>query len=267
MTTPHRLAVIGGTGVYDPRMLSSLWEDTMSTPFGSVPYQVGRLEGQEVVFLSRHGAGHSIPPHLINYRANIYALKKLGVVAVLATTAVGSLRMEYKPGDFVAVDQFLDFTKNRVNTFFDGGRRGVVHVDVTQPYCPSLRAVLAESAQETGITLHSQGCYVCAEGPRFETPAEVRLFASFGGDVVGMTNIPEAVLAREAEMCYATISMVTNFAAGISPTILTHKEVVECMDRNIESFRKITMMICESFDTTLDCECRHAGKDFGGFCL
>lgn len=264
-TTPHRLAVIGGTGVYDPRMLSSLWEDTMSTPFGSVPYQVGRLEGQEVVFLSRHGAGHSIPPHLINYRANIYALKKLGVVAILATTAVGSLRMEYKPGDFVAVDQFLDFTKNRVNTFFDGGRRGVVHVDVTQPYCPSLRAVLAESAQETGITLHSQGCYVCAEGPRFETPAEVRLFASFGGDVVGMTNIPEAVLAREAEMCYATVSMVTNYGAGISSQNLTHGEVVEIMKQNSAKLRLLLEKTLTRIKAEADCSCRHALQEYGGF--
>ena len=127
--------------------------------------------------------------------------------------------------------------------------------------------MIIQAGMKNEITIHPNGTYICTEGPRFETPAEIKTFRLWEADVVGMTNVPECQLAREAEMCYATISMVTNFAAGISPTILTHKEVVECMDRNIESFRKITMMICESFDTTLDCECRHAGKDFGGFCL
>ena len=138
---------------------------------------------------------------------------------------------------------------------------------MTNPYCQTLRNVIIQAGIENEITIHPNGTYICTEGPRFETPAEIKTFRLWGADVVGMTNVPECQLAREAEMCYATISMVTNFAAGISPTVLTHKEVVECMDQNIENFRKITMMICESFDATLDCECRHAVKDFGGFCL
>ena len=158
-------------------------------------------------------------------------------------------------------------TKSRNGTFFDGEFRGVAHIDVTNPYCQTLRNVIIQAGIENEITIHPNGTYICTEGPRFETPAEIKAFRLWGADVVGMTNVPECQLAREAEMCYATISMVTNFAAGISPTVLTHKEVVECMDQNIENFRKITMMICESFDVTLDCECRHAVKDFGGFSL
>lgn len=263
----HRLAVIGGTGVYDPRMLTELRQHTLATPFGAVSYLLGCLGPQEVVFLARHGSGHSIPPHLINYRANIYALKKLGVASIIATTAVGSLRQHLRPGDFVAVDQFLDFTKGRTGTFFDGGSRGVVHVDVTEPYCPSLRQVLGEAATTSGVTLHTGGCYVCAEGPRFETPAEIRMFASLGGDVVGMTNIPEAVLAREAEMCYATVSMVTNYAAGISPHKLTHGEVLDIMQENSEKLRALLMEALRRIPAAADCGCRQALQEYGGFDL
>jgi 5'-methylthioadenosine phosphorylase len=236
-----RLAIIGGTGVYDPRVLTDLREEVITTPYGDAAVRIGTYEGEPVAFLARHGVKHSVPPHLINYRANIWALKKLGVERIIATTAVGSLNPNMKPGDFVLVDQFIDFTKGRASTFFEGGEQGVVHTDVTEPYCPELRAILAEAASRAGVAVHQGGCYVCTEGPRFETPAEIRMFAKWGGDLVGMTNVPEVVLAREVGICYSTISMVTNFAAGISPNALTHDEVLEVMAANAENLKKLVM--------------------------
>jgi len=263
----HKIAVIGGTGVYDPRMLTDVHEGSLDTPYGRITYKTGEYGGQKVIFIPRHGAGHTIPPHLINYRANIWGLKKLGVNTIMATTAVGSLNLEMKPGDFVLVDQFLDFTKNRQHTFYEGGERGVVHVDVTDPYCPALRAVLARAAVECSLSVHRSGVYVCTEGPRFETPAEIRAFSMLGGDLVGMTNVPEVVLAREAEMCYATISMVTNFAAGISPTPLTHAEVLETMEANTDNLKQLVMKAIDLMNTKQSCLCGSALKEFGGFTL
>jgi 5'-methylthioadenosine phosphorylase len=250
-----RLAIIGGTGVYDPRILADIREQSVTTPYGEVSLRVGTYEGMEVAFLPRHGAKHSVPPHLINYRANIWALKLIGVERVIATTAVGSLNKAMKPGDFVITDQFLDFTKNRVNTFFDGGEMGVVHTDVTEPYCPEIRKVLVAAAAEIGITAHNGGTYVCTEGPRFETPAEIRMFATLGGDLVGMTNVPEVTLAREAGLCYATVSMVTNFAAGISPNALTHEEVLEVMAANSENLKRLVMGTLRAIPVERGCGC------------
>jgi 5'-methylthioadenosine phosphorylase len=229
------------------------------TPYGDALVRIGTYNGESVAFQARHGTKHSVPPHLINYRANIYALKLLGVERIIATTAVGSLNQEMKPGDFVLVDQFLDFTKGRMGTFFDGGELGVVHTDVTEPYCPECRAVLATAAKESGITAHVGGCYVCTEGPRFETPAEIRMFAMLGGDLVGMTNVPEVVLAREAGICYATVSMVTNFGAGISPTALTHEEVLQVMADNAEKLKNLVMGTLGGLPHTRNCTCGHSG--------
>ncbi|MCX7779711.1 MAG: S-methyl-5'-thioadenosine phosphorylase [Negativicutes bacterium] len=261
------IAIIGGTGVYDPRILANVREAEIATPYGEVKYKVGDYAGKAVAFIPRHGSSHSIPPHLINYRANIWAMKKIGVKAIVATTAVGSLNIEMKPGDFVLVDQFLDFTKSRHHTFYEGGERGVVHVDVTEPYCPTLRAVLLAAGEETGIRIHPKGTYVCTEGPRFETPAEIRAYAKLGGDLVGMTNVPEVVLAREAEMCYATVSMVTNFAAGISPLPLTHGEVLDTMRDNAEKIKKLIMAAIGKINPGADCTCLHALAEYGGFKL
>lgn len=262
-----KIAIIGGTGVYDPNILSNIKQEELETPYGVVEFKTGDYHGRSVAFIPRHGAKHSIPPHLINYRANIWAMKKLGVESIIATTAVGSLNLEMKPGDFVLIDQFLDFTKNRVNTFYEGGSRGVVHVDATSPYCPSLRKTISEAGKKIGQTIHNQGTYVCTEGPRFETPAEIRMFAKLGGDLVGMTNVPEVVLAHEAEMCYATISMVTNFAAGISDQPLTHGEVLDAMRANTENIKKLIMSAIELIDLDQDCACKHVLKEYGGFKL
>lgn len=262
-----RLAFIGGTGVYDPGILTDSHSETIDTPYGIALYTAGKAGNQDVVFMARHGSNHTIPPHKINYRANIYALKMLGVSSIVSTTAVGSLNLSYKPGELVLIDQFIDFTKMREPTFFDGIHRGVAHIDMTHPYCETLRKAILSAGTASDIRIHSKGTYICTEGPRFETPAEIKAFSLLGAHVVGMTNVPECQLAREAEMCYATISMVTNYAAGVTGRSLTHKEVLECMDANIESFRKIITVLCDSYDPKIDCSCHHAAKDFGGFSL
>lgn len=262
-----KIAIIGGTGVYDPRILDNVREDNLTTPYGEVRFKVGDYNGQTVAFIPRHGSNHSIPPHLINYRANTWAMKKLGVRNIIATTAVGSLNVDMKPGDFVLIDQFLDFTKNRIHTFYEGGERGVVHVDVTSPYCSDLRSKLFAAATKHNISIHDRGVYVCTEGPRFETPAEISMFAKLGGDLVGMTNVPEVVLAREAEMCYATVSMVTNYGAGISAQPLTHGEVLDTMAANAENIKKLIMETIASLEPDKECQCHKALAEYGGFKL
>ena len=259
-----KIAIIGGTGVYDPRMLDDIREETITTKYGQALVKLGSYEGKDIAFLARHGAGHAVPPHKVNYRANIRALKELGVEKVIATAAVGSLNIEMKPGDFVLVEQFIDFTKNRVGTFFEGGE-GVVHVDMTHPYCGEVRKVLEQAGKGLTVNIHPKGTYVCTEGPRFETPAEIRMHRQFGGDLVGMTSVPEVVLAREAELCYATVAMVTNFAAGISPTTLTHAEVVETMNNNAESLKNLIMNAISIISGERPCQCKEALRELGKF--
>lgn len=223
------IAIIGGTGLYNMDMMEAVSEITVETEYGEAKAYIGSMEGKSMAFMPRHGTRHSVPPHLVNYRANITALKQLGVKKILATASVGSLNTAMAPGHLVLVDQFIDFTKNRPLTFFEGGEKGVVHTDVTQPYCIGLRGILKNVSRGLGRTVHQQGVYVCTEGPRFETPAEIKMFQLLGGHLVGMTNVPEVVLAREAGLCYATVATVTNFAAGISPNSLSHEEVLEEM--------------------------------------
>lgn len=267
MTNHPHIAIIGGTGVYDPAVLKKPTSVVQETPYGSVDCQMGYHDENLVVFISRHGRGHTIPPHKINYRANIWALKKLGVKQIIATTAVGSLNSAMKPGDFVLPDQILDFTKSRTSTFYEGGERGVVHVDVTFPYCERVCSRVAAVAREIDLPVHIGGCYVCTEGPRFETAAEIRAFQKLGGDIVGMTGVPEAVLAREAEICYLTVSMVTNFAAGISPAPLTHGEVLDTMRQNAANIRLLLDRTIANYTWEDDCVCQHALREFGGFRL
>jgi 5'-methylthioadenosine phosphorylase len=234
----------------------------VETPYGVVSVQIGLLSGKYVAFMPRHGRGHAVPPHKVNYRANIWALKQLGVQQVLATAAVGSLREDLPPGDLVLIDQFIDFTKQRPSTFFEG-EQGVVHIDMTEPYCTRLRKELAKAADSLGIQVESKGTYVCTEGPRFETPAEIRMFQALHGDVVGMTSVPESVLAREQEMCYATVAMVTNFCSGISNQPLTHKEVMDVMKDNIQKVRELFYKTIADSDGTRDCACPHALHELG----
>jgi len=259
------IGIIGGTGVYDPSILQQVRDVETVTPYGKVCCKVGDFAGKSIAFLPRHGSKHSIAPHLINYRANIWAMKKMGVRNILATAAVGSMQLSMKLGDFVLVDQFIDFTKNRINTFHEGGERGVVHADLTNPYCHSLRDKLQSVGAKLGISIHSQGTYVCTEGPRFETPAEIAMFSKWGGHVVGMTSVPEVTLAREAEMCYATIAMVTNFAAGIAKKPLTYGEVIDIMNQNTKKLKTLLMDTIQLIDNNVDCSCQRALAEYGGF--
>ena len=260
-----KYAIIGGTGVYDAKMLNKVREELVETEYGSVVVKIGEFAGKEVAFLARHGSKHSTPPHLVNYRANIKALAQLGVEKILATAAVGSLNPAMAPGDFVLVTQFMDFTKNRPVTFFEGGEQGVLHIDMTEPYCGEIRKVLKEAGKEVGIRITEGGNYVCTEGPRFETPAEISMYKMLGGDLVGMTSCPEVVLARESAICYATVAMITNFAAGISPTNLTHAEVVETMANNRENFKALVMKYLELVTAERLCVCKDALAELGQF--
>ena len=205
------IGVIGGSGLYDMAELTDREERTVGTPFGepSGPYVIGTLRGRRVAFLPRHGVGHRILPSELNFRANIYGFKVLGVERILSASAVGSLKEEYKPLDILVPDQFVDCTKGRISTFF--GRGLVAHVGFAHPICADLARIGAEAAGAVGATVHRGGTYVNMEGPQFSTLAESRLYRSWGMDVVGMTNLQEAKLAREAEICYATLALVTDY--------------------------------------------------------
>lgn len=220
------IGIIGGSGIYKlTDKADSIDKKIISTVFGD-PVEVSLLdiEDKQVAFISRHAQDHSLPPHKINFKANIDVLKNLGVTKIIATNSVGSLNYKISPGSFILPTSFLDFTTVRDKTFFNDD---VVHVDMTEPYCPSLNKVIAECGEDVMIG----GTYVCTEGPRFETTAEIKMFRMLSGDVVGMTGLPEVVLAREKEICYSSICIVSNFAAGMSSEKLTIDEVFQSMDK------------------------------------
>lgn len=251
------MGIIGGTGVYRIVERGDLKEKkVLNTPYGeSPPISIFVLEDQEVAFLPRHKEGHDLPPHMINYQANIYALKKLGVDGILATNAVGSLNESLKPGELLIPDDFLDFTRARPFTFYDDR---AVHVDVTQPYCPQLRETLISHGKKVDGRVVDGGVYVCAEGPRFETPAEIRMFRQIGGAVVGMTGLPEVVLARELEMCYATICMVSNYAASVSSEKVTIDEVFEVVEEKKKELTELIHDTILNITSDRNCQCSHA---------
>jgi 5'-methylthioadenosine phosphorylase len=206
-----QIGIVGGSGLYDMATVTDRREVALQTPFGepSAPYVLGTLAGKRVAFLARHGAGHRISPSELNFRANIFGFKMLGVEYILSASAVGSLKEEYKPTDIVVPDQFFDRTKGRVSTFF--GRGLVAHVGFAHPFCRHLSQIAFECGQQEGAAIHRGGTYVCMEGPQFSTLAESRLYRSWGMDVIGMTNLQEAKLAREAEICYTTLALVTDY--------------------------------------------------------
>ena len=206
-----RIGIIGGSGLYDMADVSDRSSVTLSTPFGdpSGPYLLGTLRGQRVAFLARHGAGHRLLPSELNFRANIFGMKMLGVEFILSASAVGSLKEEYKPLDIVVPDQFIDRTMGRIGTFF--GRGLAAHVGFAHPFCKTLSQMAVTSGGRVGATVHQGGTYVCMEGPQFSTLAESRLYRSWGADIIGMTNLQEAKLAREAEICYTTVALVTDY--------------------------------------------------------
>jgi 5'-methylthioadenosine phosphorylase len=211
MATTVRIGIIGGSGLYDMAELTDREEHTVATPFGdpSGPYVIGTLRGRRVAFLARHGAGHRLLPSELNFRANIYGFKLLGVERILSASAVGSLKEAYRPLDILVPDQFFDRTKGRISTFFGAGI--VAHIAFAHPVCGELSAIAVAAAASVGATVHRGGTYVNMEGPQFSTLAESRLYRSWGMDVIGMTNLQEAKLAREAEICYATLALVTDY--------------------------------------------------------
>jgi len=237
----------------------------VDTPYGSVEPVVGKLSDREIVFMSRHGRDHATPPHLVNYRANIWALRELGVQKIIATAAVGSLSSNFRLGDLVLLDQFLDFTKSRPQTFYEGGKQGVLHVDMTEPYCSLVRQSIMEASEPMAFAVKNGACYVCTEGPRFETPAEIRMFQQLGADLVGMTSVPEVVLARELGICYASIGMVTNEAAGIATHPLTHAEVMESMKELGVKVAQLIQATLELWTPGQNCLCASANGEVGKF--
>jgi 5'-methylthioadenosine phosphorylase len=219
----HKLAIIAGSGVEDLIFTKGFNNKEVKTKYGLVPLKIGRVEGREIVFINRHGAGYNAP-HEIKYLANMQALRQIGVSKIIASVAVGSMNKKVKPGEFVILSDFIDFTKSR-QEYFNPSE----FTDVTCPYHEGLRKALQKSARKMKIKIHPSAIYVCTEGPRFETKAEIKMYQRAGGDVVGMTNVPEVVLAMEAEIPYAALGVVTNYAAGISPKKISTEEVMETM--------------------------------------
>ncbi|HEY0634618.1 MAG TPA: S-methyl-5'-thioinosine phosphorylase [Gammaproteobacteria bacterium] len=222
-----QLAIIGGTGLTSLKDLTITRREVMHTPYGepSGPLVYGELAGSEVVFLPRHGSGHTIPPHKVNYRANIWALKESGARKVIAVNAVGGIRAELTPGRLVIPDQIIDYTWGRTNTYFEEGLNHVTHIDFTQPYCEEMRQQLINAARKASLDLHEEGCYAATQGPRLETAAEIDRLERDGCDLVGMTGMPEAALARELELCYACCAVVANMAAGRGAGAITMAEI------------------------------------------
>ena len=253
------IGIIGGTGLYDPKLLKNIEEVTVETPYGSPSdaITIGELKGRRVAFLPRHGKKHTIRPTGVNSRANIFALKKLGVQHILAPSTVGSLREEYKPGDIVFVDQFIDRTTRREQSFYTENR--VCHISVAEPMCPELRKILVSTAKKAKINAHSTGTYVCIEGPRFSTKAESRMFRTWDADVVGMTLVPECVLAREAEICYASISMVTDYDVWKDHPVSVD-DVLKTMRANIENVKRILVDAIAKIPEERACDCKIALK-------
>ncbi|MFO0724945.1 MAG: S-methyl-5'-thioadenosine phosphorylase [Myxococcota bacterium] len=240
MASELTLGVIGGSGLYEMEGLTEKQSVHVDTPFGkpSDALVVGRLEGRRIVFLPRHGVGHRILPSEINYRANIWALKSLGVSQLLSISAVGSMKEAIVPGHLVFVDQFIDLTKRRISTFCGDGL--VAHVPMAEPVCPGVRQALIDCAQTLGFPHHSKGTYVCVEGPQFSTRAESMVYRSWGVDVIGMTNMPEAKLAREAEIAYATVALATDYDCWHpAEASVTVEAVLETLAANVEKARAL----------------------------
>jgi 5'-methylthioadenosine phosphorylase len=253
------IGIIGGSGLYDMAELTDRHEVSVSTPFGepSGPYVLATLKGRRVAFLARHGAGHRISPSELNFRANIYGMKTLGVGAILSASAVGSLSERYKPLDIVVPDQFFDRTKGRVSTFF--GRGLVAHVAFAHPVCEVLCGIAAAAGDRVGATVHRGGTYVCMEGPQFSTLAESRLYRSWGMDIIGMTNLQEAKLAREAEICYTTIALVTDFDSWHPDhDAVTVEMIVANLIQNAKTAQQIIADAVAHVPTERTCPCASA---------
>ncbi len=257
MEQKAEIGIFGGTGIYDSELLQESKEISIDTPYGktSDSITIGDYKGRKVAFMPRHGKKHAIPPHMINFRANIWAFKELGVTRILAPSAVGSLKEEFKPGDFALPSQFLDFTKSRIGSFSEDGR--VIHISVAEPFCPELQEVVLQTAQSQNIKIHKNCTYVCIEGPRFSTKAESKFFRTTGADIIGMTLVPECQLAREAQICYVSISTITDYDVWREKPV-TAKEVLETLSKNVESTKKMLAVLLEKIPKTRKCYCERA---------
>jgi len=255
-----RIGIIGGSGLYKIDGIKNVKETSVTTPFGkpSGKFILGTLEGKEVVFVPRHALGHRIPPSHINYRANIFGMKKLGVKKIISVSACGSLKEEIKPLDFVVVDQFVDRTNYaRDMSFFDKGV--VAHIEFSHPVCEHLRNLLYRAASDLGTKAHERGTYINMEGPAFSTLAESRLYRSWGMDIIGMTNFAEAKLAREAEICYATLAAVTDYDCWHPEhETVTIDMVIKNLQSNVENAKKILVGAIKNIHMDADCKCQHA---------
>jgi 5'-methylthioadenosine phosphorylase len=253
------LAIIGGSGLYSMSVLENIKEYDLNTPFGkpSAPIVVGDLEGRRVAFLARHGLGHWLAPSEVNYRANIYALKSLGVTRLVGISACGSLREDYAPGHIVIPDQLFDNTKGRMRSFFGDGL--VAHVSVAEPFCPDLSAQLKGALATTDATIHSSGAFVTIEGPRFSTKAESHVYRSWGMSIIGMTTSPEAFLAREAEICYAVMAHVTDYDVWhVSEAPVTVEAVVKTLNQNTQVAQEGVQVLARELVEERHCDCSHA---------
>lgn len=258
-----RIGVIGGSGLYQMEGMTVREERRISTPFGdpSDAYIIGEIDGRQVAFLPRHGRGHRLLPTELNYRANIYGLKTLGVEEIISVSAVGSLKIEYKPTDIVVPDQFFDRTRHRVDTFFGNGL--VAHVSLAKPICPRLIGGAVEAARAAGATVHRGGAYVCMEGPQFSTRAESEAYRQMGFDIIGMTNLQEARLAREAEICYVSLSMITDYDCWHeTEEAVSGEAVMEVVRQNVQMSQEVVRQMLKRVGEphSRDCICAEALK-------
>jgi 5'-methylthioadenosine phosphorylase len=253
------IGIIGGSGLYGMPGFEAQEEALIDTPFGapSDNYVLGTLAGRQVAFLARHGRGHRIMPSELNFRANIYGMKALGVERIISLSAVGSLKEEHRPQDFVLPDQFFDRTRGRVSTFFGGGI--VAHISFADPICPELGAVLASACRAANVTVKEGGTYLCMEGPAFSTKAESNVYRSWGMDVIGMTNLQEAKLAREAEICYVTVAMVTDYDCWHPEhDAVTVNDIIANLVKNAENACRVVAEAVAEMPSTRSCKCGSA---------
>ena len=257
MNEAAEIGIFGGTGIYDSGLLKDSKEISIDTPYGktSDSITVGEFNGKKVAFMPRHGKKHTIPPHLINFRANIWAFKELGVKRIIAPSAVGSLKEEFEPGNLALPSQFIDFTKSRKGTFSEDGR--VIHISDADPFCPELQKVILNVTKIQGIKIHQDCTYVCIEGPRFSTKAESRFFRTTGADIIGMTLVPECQLAREAQICYVSLSTVTDYDVWAEKPV-TAKEVMETLAKNVEMTKKLLTFVIDQIPEIKSCSCEKA---------
>jgi 5'-methylthioadenosine phosphorylase len=250
------IGIIGGSGLYSMQGLYNSKEVRIKTPFGDPSDAIitGLLEGKAVAFLARHGRGHRILPSEINYRANIYALKLLGVDRIISVSAVGSLKENLAPGEFLVADQFVDRTSHRVSTFFGAGL--VAHVTFDKPTCPQVSRVLVEASDFCGVTVHGKGTYICMEGPQFSTLAEAHMHRGLGFEVIGMTNVTEAKLAREAELCYGTVAMITDYDCWHPDhESVTGAQIIATLNQNAENAQRVLRQAVKALPAEHECKC------------